>query len=378
MREYQPTGMLVAAANGSYAYAATASTDLLPLPIESPISVDSQFSLLTTASSTASSGSPMQQCDWPEFQESYNSIMDNTNLLDSCAAALSDINNENGLFTEVGTEKLRHNFNRSLSSSTTTSSFSGSDSTAITTKGIEQYVQWLCNMEYRAAAQPKLSKIIAMEPEQKAIQLDIHSNIFKEIATRPCIVKNPKRNDYYKSIEERYHLLYLKVYEVLLLLDGLPTKSLSSPKRTMSESFHNYGCNSSANMHENQSISSLSSLSDHIDNEVDAIFDKNHLNVTTPAYNQTNILSTSIGTYYFNYDDSIEQQTDKKCNEKLSSTILECNDKEFTFEHDLHSLLNTSDSFGQKSQEHTFMMSNEKQHLGEEISLFLSINLKQK
>lgn len=372
MREYQPTGLLLAAANGSYTYAASASTDHPALPIESPVS-DSQFSMLTRASSMQSSDSPTQQqtqCDWPEFQESYNSIMDNTNLLDSCAAALNDIGNESELFATVRTD-----FHRSLSSSTTTSTFSGSECTAIPTKCMEQYVQWLCEMECRVAAQPKLSKIIAMDPEKKAIQLDIHSNIFKEIATRPCIVKNSKRSDH-KSIEERYHLLYLKVYEVLLLLDGIPTKGLSTPKRSLSESFHSYQCDSGANIRKTQSISSLSSLSGHIDNiDADAICDRTDSITTTPqAYNQTNILSTSIGTYYFNYDDTVEQQTtDKKCNEKLSSTaILEYADKEFTFEHDLHSLLNTTtDSFGQKSQESTFMMPNENQHFGEEISRFL-------
>lgn len=368
MREYQPAGVLVAAANGNYTYAATAATtDLLPLTIESPIysPVDSQFSLLRTASSTVSSDSPTQQCDWPEFQESYNSIMDNTNLLDSCAAALNDISNESGQFTMMRTEKLRHEFNRSLSSSTITSSFSGSDNTEVTTKCIEQYMEWLSEMERRVATQPKLSKIIAMSPKQKAIQLDIHTNIFNEIAARPCNAKNPNQNDY-KSIEERYHLLYLKVYEVLLLLDGLPTKGLSPSKDILSESFYDYGCNSSVNMqsHENENqsssppSSSLSSLSDQLD--------ESHLNA---AYTETNILSTSIGTYYFNYDDTIEQQTDNMRNEKLSSTILECNDNEFTFEDDLHSLLNAS--FGQRSQEYTSMMSNEQHNLGEKISLFL-------
>lgn len=378
MREYQPTGLLLAAANGSYTYASTASTDRAALSIESPVSVNSQFSVLTRASSMQSSESPTQQqtqCDWPEFQESYNSIMDNTNLLDSCAAALNDIGNESELFAATRTDKLRHEFNRSLSSSTTNSTFSGSGCTAITTKCMEQYVQWLCEMECRVAAQPKLSKIIAMNLEQKAIQMKIHANIFKEIATRSCIVKNSKRSDH-KSIEERYHLLYLKVYEVLLLLDGLPAKGQPPAKCTLSESFHSYQCDSSSNIRKTQSISSLSSLSDHIDNiDADATFDRTHLNVTSPhAYNQTNILSTSIGTYYFNYDDTVEQQqtTDNKCNEKLSSTaFLEYADKEFTFEHDLHSLLNTTaDSFGQKSLENTFAMPNEEQHCGKEISLF--------
>lgn len=353
MREYQSTGMQVAAANGNHTYPATASTDLPPSVIESPASVNSQFSLLTTASSTVSSGSPTQQCDWPEFQESYNSIMDNTNLLDSCAAALNDISNENGLFTE----KLRHEFNRTLSSSTTTSIFSGSENSRVTMKCIDHYVRWLCDMERRVASQPKLSKIIAMNTNQKAVQLDIHSKMFKEIVSRPCIVKNLNRNDDDdKSIEERYHVLYLKVYEVLLLLDGLPTKSFTPSKRILSESHLDYSCGSSPNMHENQSSSALSSLSD---DDVNGIIDNV---VTTPAYNETNILSTSIGTYYFKHDDSIEQQTDSKCNEKFSSTILGCNDKEFSFEHDLHSLLNTSDSFGQRSQENTFAMSNEQHH----------------
>lgn len=363
MRDHQPTGMQMTAANGNWTYAATASTDLQPLPMDSPISVDSQFSLLTTASS---SGSPTQQCDWPEFQSSYNEIMDNTNLLDSCAAALNDISIENGQMLKAGqTEKLRHDFNRSLSSSTTTTTtttiFSGSENIEVTMKCIDHYVRWLCEMEIRVASQPKLSKIIAMNSKQKAIQLNIHSNMFKEIVQRPCIFKNPNRNDDEKSIEERYHVLYLKVYEVLLLIDGIPTNSFKSSKRILSETHLADSYESGQNMHENQSPSSSStSLSSLSDDDADGIHDHN---VTTPAYNETNILSTSIGTYYFKYDDTNEQQTDNnKCSEKLSSTALGCSDKEFSFEHDLHSLLNTSDSFGQRSHENTFAMCNMQQH----------------
>lgn len=367
MRAYQH----MAAANGVCAYAATASSDLRPLTIECATAAapDSHFALLATAS--PSNGSPTQHCDWPEFHESYNSIMDNTNLLDSCAAALNDIDiaSENGMFTE----KLRHEFNRSLSSSTSTSTISGSDISKVTMKCIDHYVRWLCDMERRVAAQPKLSKIVAMRSRQKALQLDIHSKMFQEIVTRPCIVKSPNQNhddDDDKSIEERYHVLYLKVYEVLLLLDGLPTKSFSPPKRSLSESQLNDSCGSSQNVHENQSSSALSSDAD--DDDGSGIIDNV---VTTPAYNETNILSTSIGTYYFKHDDTIEQQhTDNKCNEKLSSTILGYNtDKEFSFEHDLQSLLNTSDSFGQGSHEHTFpMMSDEQPHstAGERSEIF--------
>lgn len=367
MRDYQPAGVLVASVNGNYPYASNASTDLLysssESEVRSPMSTDSQpFPLLTAASSTVSIVSQTQQCDWPEFQESYNSIMDNTNLLDSCAAALNDINSEEG--NSAGQpEKVRHEFNRSLSSTTTSSSFSGSDS-PVTSKQVEQFTRWLCDIENRVAAQPKLSKIVAMKPKQMAAQLDVHSKIFKEIEAKPCIVKGAKRSEY-KSIEDRYHLLYLKVYEVLILLEGLPVNTLSSTKRIFSESFNGLDCGSSANDKEHSF--------DRVDgdNELfdDLICDKSHSEVTTPVYTETSILSTSIGTYYFNYDDTIEQ-ADNKHNEQLSSTIFENSDKEFTFETDLHSLLNTTESLYLESQDQTLLAEHRpmpQQQLGKEI-----------
>lgn len=344
MREFQPAGVLVAAST----YATTASSDLLlhsnESEVRSPMSTDSHFSLLTAASSTLSIVSQTTpHCDWPEFQESYNSIMDNTNLLDSCAAALNDINTEDG---KIRPEKIRNEFNRSLSS-TTNSSFSGSDN-PVTSKSIEQFTRWLCEMENCVAAQPKISKIIAMKPKQLATQMELHSKIFKEIVAQPCIVKGTK----HKSLEERYHLLYLKVYEVLLLLEGLPAVDNFSPSnRILSESFHDYDCNSSTNSKEHSS--------DHVDSDDnefldDVICDKTDSELKTPIYTETSVLSTSIGTYYFNYDDSIDHQTTDNT-VKMSSTIFENNDKEFTFEHDLHSLLDANDSLYLKSNDFTLV-----------------------
>lgn len=356
MREFQPAGVLVASVNGNiHTYAGTATSDHLlyssnESEVRSPISTDSQFPLLTAASSTLSIVSQTQQCDWPEFQESYNSIMDNTNLLDSCAAALHDINTEDGLYTKRS-EKVRHEFNRSLSSTTASSSFSESDS-PVTSKHVEQFTHWLCEMENRVAAQPKLSKIVAMKPKQMATQLDIHSKLFKEIVARPCIIKGGKRSEC-KMLEERYHLLYLKVYEVLILLEGPPTNTFSPSKRILSESFSGLEISSIAN-DSDQSI-------DHVDGENvlcdDTMCDKTQSSDhTTRVYTETNVWSPSIGTYYFNYDDTIEQQADNKTSEKLNSTIFgSSSDKEFTFENDLHSLLNASDSLGLKSQDNTLV-----------------------
>lgn len=354
MREYQSAGVLITAANGNYTFANTASNDFLhsssDSEMRSPLSTDSHFSLLTAASSTLSIVSQTHQCDWPEFQESYNSIMDNTNLLDSCAAALNEISGEDGI-----SKSDRVPFNRSLSSTTTNSSLSGNDlENRVTSKCLERFTRWLCEMENRIAAQPKLSKIVAMQPKQMAMQLEVHSKIFKEIIAQPCIVKGSKRNEY-KSIEERYHLLYLKVYEVLLLLEGLPANSFSPSNRILSESFHDYDSSLSTDDKE-QSY-------DHVDvdgdsNEFlnDAICDKNVAEVKTPIYTETSVLSTSIGTYYFNYDDTVEQQTDNTTNEKLSSTIFEhIGDKELTFENDLHTLFNATDSICLKSPDQTLV-----------------------
>lgn len=359
MREYQSAGLLVvttATAASTYANqklpesVEAITTDNLMHPngteseVRSPASTDSQFSLLTATSSCVSSSS---QCDWPEFQENYNSIMDNTNLLDSCAAALNDINSgEDGQFT-LKSEKLRE-FSRSLSS-TTNSSFSGSDTalaTSVTSKKcIEAFTRWLCEMENKVAAQPKVLKINAMKAKQKAAQKEIHSNIYKEIVAQPCIVKGNK----YKSLQERYHVLYLKVYEVLILLEGLPADILtpsSSPSPILGKSFDEFECSSSTESKEH-STDHIDHGGEHLDDEYEC--DKT-IEQKTSSYTETSVLSTSIGTYYFNYDDSIvKQQTNDDDNIKLNSIIFENNDKEFTFEHDLHSLLDATDSMCIKS-----------------------------
>lgn len=347
MKEYQPANVFVGTVSGNCTLAPTATMNLLyssnKCEMRSPVSTGSQFSSMTAASSTLSIVSQTQHCDWPEFQESYNSIMDNTNLLDDCAAALNDISQET-LFTPRS-ERMRCEFNRSHST-ISNSSLSGFEN-PVTPKCVKQFTQWLCNMENRVAAQPKLSKIVAMKPEQMDLQLEIHSKIFKEIVAQPCIIKGSKRTDY-QLIEKRYHLLYLKVYEVLLLLEGSPANNLSPSNRILSQSFPNFECSSSVNDEKH--------FTDYIDgdNEFlnDSICDKTHSGFKTPNYTETNVLSTSIGTYYFNYDDTIEQQqTDNTVNGKLSSTIFEGCDKEFTIESNLHSLLNATDTLCLKSQD---------------------------
>lgn len=331
MRDHPSIGMLMTAANGRYTLANTAAIDVLhpstESEVRSPMSTDSQFSVLTAASSTASQ---THNYEWPEFQESYNSIMDNTNLLDSCAEALNEISSDEGVYT-LQSDKVHNDFHRSFSS---TSSVGGPDK-VITSKKVDQFRRWLCDMENRVAAQPKLVKIVDMKPKRLKAQLKVHLQLFDEIAAQSWIVKEADQTDD-KSYQKRYLLVYLEVYEVLLLLD----KNFSPSNQILNKSCLNIPA----------AVEQLSNQGDDSDNHLlNEPMDESQ--PKTPMYNETSVLSTSIGTYYFNYDDSIVQQADK---EQLSSTVLG-SDKEFTFEHDLHSLFNATDSLCVKSPDRTLV-----------------------
>lgn len=186
---------------------------------------------------------------WPEFQQNYHSIMDNTNLLDSCAAALSDItyddDDSSGGSSSSTTADHRH---RTLLVERTVLSSAGSSSVSLATKSVsaqhvEQFARWLDEMEARVADQPMLSQIFAMSASEMATQLKVHSKLFNDIVAQPCIVNGSKRKEH-KLMEERYHLLYLKAYEVQLLLEGLPggdnIDDRTCANRILNKSFYDF------------------------------------------------------------------------------------------------------------------------------------------
>lgn len=204
----------------------------------------SHQSLLTTSSLSLSHSSFDY---WPEFQQNYHSIMDNTNLLDSCAAALSDITYDDD-DSSGGSSSAAHRrailCDRSLLSSAASSvSFCGTHtSKSIAPTDVDRFSRWLCEMEIRVADQPTLSQIFAMTADEMAIQLKIHSKLFNDIVAQPCIVNGSKRKEH-KLMEERYHLLYLKAYEVQLLLEGLPGDNIddrTSANRILNKSFYDF------------------------------------------------------------------------------------------------------------------------------------------
>lgn len=157
-----------------------------------------------------------------EFQRHYNSIMD-PGLVDSCVEALNDItideeelqlrrSNENLMFSSLS-NRLARVAGKNVGS--------GANGAPLSDEEVVSFERWLTGMEQRVAIYPTLSQIYAMEANDMRYHLRLHSSTFNDIVAQPCIVKDSKRDDH-RALEERYHLLYLRAYEVLLLLEGLP------------------------------------------------------------------------------------------------------------------------------------------------------------
>lgn len=332
MIEYQETNLT--SVSDDISFTTNSITTFKPSSVESNSS--SSLGSSSQSLSTASSLSPvqLQQYDWPEFHENYNSIMDNTNLLDSCAEALCDISTECDRSQVLSPEKILWTYNRSLSlersSSDNLSVKSEKHSfSTMSSKSIDQFSNWLQQMEEVVESQPKISKLFAMNATEMTAQKDLHSKFFKEISARSCIVKGFKQNEF-KWIEERYHLLYLKVYEVLLLLEG----SLKDNDESTNQIIDN--------------------------SESDVSFDDTDTGQNTSINTKTNRSSTNIGVFTFKYEDPVIRKHTK--NDMLSSTICEFSDKEFTFESDLQSLFNSTDLTHSK----TFEVEPLQQQLSEE------------
>lgn len=303
------------------------------------LSIESNSPSPLGSSQSSLSSIQLHSHEWPAFQESYNSIMDSTNLVDSCAAALCDISAKDDRSAILTPEKELWTYNHSLSferSSVQNMSVKNDqakgfdDETTQTDPNLAnkmaQFSIWLNRMEEFVEAQPKLSKIFAMDSKQMITQKVIHSKLFREITAQTCIVKGFKQHEY-KLIEERYHLLYLKVYEVLILLEGLP--KVEGFEASMSDE-----------------IDAAHNLNDHIDNDDNNIINSLDSNENN---NEANSSLTNIGFYHFKYMEpeskQMEQSThDNGMLDKMSSTINERCDKEFTFDSDLHSLLDSTDA----------------------------------
>lgn len=295
---------------------------------------------------------------WPEFQQKYHSIMDNTNLLDSCAAALSDITADDDRSSSSSSAKQRQTI---LPDSVTAFSSPASSNTNLcggdfgkvpSPKDIEVFTRWLCEMELRMERQPTLSQIFAMDADEMAVQMKLHSKIFNDIVARPCIVKGSKRKDH-KSIEERYHLLYLKAYEVLLLLEGLPNNSIghrTNSNKILNKSFYDFDDYDVVPEEDEKDDSEsiyASSSSAHNVTEGDSEQANGEESLHNSAiYTQTNVKATNLGTYYFKYE-QIEPKLMSQ-NDASVSANNSFSDKELTFstlnDFDLRSLLNYTDA----------------------------------
>lgn len=331
MREYETNNDIVNIAHGTFPFdTSPVASPKTTNQHQSELSSSSRMSLLT---SSTISLAHRQFLDWPEFEENYNSIMDNTNLLDSCAAALSDITYGDDDRSFVNSfEKHCHVFRQSIGSdhdSAKTSS-SGSLSTQDTSDSItklmsqrvlKEFVRWLDYMEQRIELLPTLGKIVAMSTSEMIEQYNAHKRIFKDIVAQPCIIKGDSHNTDYKAIEERYHLLYLKVYEVLLLLEDIPDPDVSV-ENTLSTSIvdlnatHNVLTDSSSNSDKSESLAASASM-----------------------YTRTNIMSRSIGTFYFKHDDTASEQTSTDKRTFSVGNIYEEIDKECEWKSDVNTLV---------------------------------------
>lgn len=362
MKEYQSTKNIVASVNNNFVKLKTAPIKATTIPNKrgpikssaSPTTIENNLLLQSESGSlekTSTLSISHNSFDWSEFEQNYNSIMDNTNLMDSCAAALSDITNDDDV-SFGSLSKPQIDFNQTISPANSSASMCGGNhintSKHISVKDIEMFKRWLCEMELRVAEQPTLSQIFAMDPDEMAVHLKIHSKIFNNIVAQPCIVKGSNRKDF-KSIEERYHLLYLKAYEVLLLLEGLPNDNNN----------HRYNSNKILNksFYDNDDFDDMAKVKETEDDCI--VVDHNYCvvngdtsdNINTvnssAIYTESNKMAANLGTYYFKYEQSESQSIHSKPDESVINTENDNNvlgDKELTFstlyDNELRSFLN--------------------------------------
>lgn len=326
MKKYHPNGEVEAVSN----------TDSSPVSANtlSGINVRSELSQLTASTLSITQS---QQFEWPEFEENYNSIMDNTNVVDSCVAALNDITVKEE-DRSINLAKNQHNRSEMSNGLERTIASNGNICTTgndfvsmnqLSGERIEDVINWLDNIEQKVKTLPTVTKILSMNSDEMTYQWNVHLEIFKEIVARPCIVKNSSRKEY-KAIEEKYLLLYLKVYEVLLLLEGLPDAEFLGLKTISNISV------------DELPVSNSSSFRKEICLDTE-FYDKFEPVNSTTIYTQTNVLSPSIGIYYFKHDDTMPKHTSIEKKPSSSSVIYGMNDKEITFESDLQTIFNVTD-----------------------------------
>lgn len=326
MKKYHPNGEVEAVSNKG---CSPVSVNTL-----SGTNVRSELSQLTASTLSITQS---QQFEWPEFEENYNSIMDNTNVVDSCVAALNDITVKeedrsiNLKENQHNRSEMSNGLERTLASNgnicTTGNDFHSMKQ--LSGERIEDFLNWLDNIEQKVKTLPTVTKILSMNSDEMTYQLNVYSEIFKEIVARSCIVKNSSRKEY-KAMEEKYHLLYLKVYEVLLLLEGLPDAEFLGLKTISNISV------------DELPVSNSSSFRNEICLDTE-FYDKFEPENSTTIYTQTNVLSPSIGIYYFKHDDTMPKHTSIEKKPSSSSVIYGMNDKEITFESDLQTIFNVTD-----------------------------------
>lgn len=155
-----------------------------------------------------------------ELQKHYNSIMCSTNLVDSCAAALNDITlDDSSAISQSQTNLLLSNQPAiSKVKKMTINQYS-----ELSDVQVAAFECWLNQMEKVLASYPTILQIFNMSDIEIRSQLQKHTQIFQDIVDQPCIVKYSMCHQH-RALEERYHLLYLRAYEVTLLLEGISSK----------------------------------------------------------------------------------------------------------------------------------------------------------
>lgn len=268
--------------------------------------------------------------DWSGVENNYNSLMENP-LFDSFAEILEDISSDFERSIEITPEKIysssftnrwlnveRSNFSKKMEKT--------NNNNFISMEGVEQIEIWLNQMEEFVQSQPKLTKKYS-NVKSLIAQRDVFIKIHKELNIRAPIINRAERNGH-EQLKERYNLLYLKVYEVIQLLENLLEDDQSS---TLNSDHYR-------NLNDYQSF-------DQIDNDNTDHGECQSDSTDALTNIQLKLSKSNIGIYSFTYNDSMHIQIEPtKCDdndgEKIGSFSFEQSD--LTYKSDIQSLFNSS------------------------------------
>ncbi|XP_059619344.1 klarsicht protein [Phlebotomus argentipes] len=171
---------------------------------------------------------------WAALQTNYNYIMD-TNLIDSCREARGECDGS----AQLADQQVAECSEKSIFQT------SKSQGSVVDPRRLRR---WLREMENRIEKSPSLSEAMKMKPGELQHRLTEHSDLYREIVSQARVVgacirtaekeaseeavttdkstspasSSSRRGDgNLKGLERRYHLLYLKAFEVQCMLESL-------------------------------------------------------------------------------------------------------------------------------------------------------------